>query len=114
MASSAAFPSMRGAVHKLSKRMPDHQPHRNARDAHLCATRFEDTQAGILYQNKQQVNGPYILGNPKELAAMLNQFYSYTEPDIEGLEEAVGEFKEGVPELARGPLHSVTRCVYFR
>jgi hypothetical protein len=63
---------------------------------------FEDTKTGILYQNKQQVNGPYILGNPKELAALLNQFFAYTEPNIEEVEEAIEEFKERVPDLARG------------
>ena len=68
---------------------------------------FEDTEAGILYQNKQQVNGPYILGNPKELVALLNQFFSYTEPDIEGFEEAVDEFKERVPDLARGLVEKI-------
>jgi hypothetical protein len=36
------------------------------------------------------------------LAALLNQFFSYTEPDIEGFEEAGDEFKERVPDLARG------------
>ena len=63
---------------------------------------FEDTQTGVLFQNKQQINGVNSLGNPKELAALLNQFFSYTEPDIEGFEEAVDEFKERVPDLARG------------
>ena len=38
---------------------------------------FEDTQTGFLFQNKQKVNGPFALGNPKELAALLNQFFSY-------------------------------------
>src|SRR5207249_11906111 len=33
---------------------------------------------------------------------LLNQFFSYVEPDIEGFDEAVEEFKERVPELARG------------
>jgi hypothetical protein len=63
---------------------------------------FEDTQTGVLFQNKQKINGPYVLGNPRELAALLNQFFSYTEPDIEGFEEAVDEFKERVLDLARG------------
>jgi predicted helicase len=63
---------------------------------------FEDTQTGVLFQSKQKVNGPYSLGNPKELAALLNQFFSYTEPDIEGFEEAVDEFKDRAPDLARG------------
>jgi predicted helicase len=68
---------------------------------------FEDTQTGVLFQSKQKVNGPYALGNPKELAALLNQFFSYTEPDIEGFEEAVDEFKERVPELARGLVEKI-------
>jgi len=37
-----------------------------------------------MLHGKQKINGPYSLGNPKELAALLNQFFSYTEPDIEG------------------------------
>jgi len=68
---------------------------------------FEDTQTGVLFQNKQQVDGDFNLGNPKELAALLNQFFSYTEPDIEGFEEAVDEFKESVPELARGLVEKI-------
>ena len=68
---------------------------------------FEDTQTGVLYQNRQQVDGEFNLGNPKELAALLNQFFSYTEPDIEGFEEAVDEFKESVPELARGLVQKI-------
>lgn len=48
---------------------------------------FEDTQTGVLFQNQQKINRPYTLGNPKELAALLNQFFSHTEPDIEGIEE---------------------------
>jgi len=74
---------------------------------------FEDTQTGVLFQSKQKINGPYSLGNPKELAALLNQFFSYTEPDIEGFEEAVDEFKERVPDLANRTLHCSARCVYF-
>jgi predicted helicase len=68
---------------------------------------FEDTQTGLLFQNKQQVDGEFNLGNPKELVALLNQFFSYTEPDIEGFEEAVDEFKESVPELARGLVEKI-------
>ncbi len=71
---------------------------------------FEDTQTGVLFQSKQKVNGPYSLGNPKELAALLNQFFSYTEPDIEGFEEAVDEFKERVPELARGLVEKIQQA----
>jgi len=56
---------------------------------------FEDTQTGVLFQSKQKVNGPYGLGNPKELAALLNQFFSYTEPAIEEFEETIGTGASG-------------------
>jgi len=71
---------------------------------------FEDTQTGVLFQGKQKINGPYSLGNPKELAALLNQFFSYTEPDIEEFEEAVEEFKERAPELARGLVEKIQQA----
>jgi predicted helicase len=71
---------------------------------------FEDTQTGLLFQGKQKINGPYTLGNPKELVALLNQFFSYTEPDIEGFEEAVDEFKERVPDLARGLVEKIQQA----
>jgi predicted helicase len=71
---------------------------------------FEDTQTGVLFQNKQQVDGEFNLGNPRELAALLNHFFSYTEPDIEGFEEAVDEFKESVPELARGLVEKIQQA----
>jgi predicted helicase len=71
---------------------------------------FEDTETGVLYQNRQQVNGQYNLGDPKELAALLNQFLSHTEPDIEGFDEAVEEFKERVPELARGLVDKIQQA----
>jgi predicted helicase len=71
---------------------------------------FEDTQTGVLFQSKQKINGPYSLGDPKELAALLNQFFSYVEPDIEGFEEAVDEFKERVPDLARGLVEKIQQA----
>ncbi len=71
---------------------------------------FEDTQTGVLFQSKQKVNGPFSLGNPKELAALLNQFFSYTDPDIEGFEEAVDEFKDRAPELARGLVEKIQQA----
>src|SRR5579862_2018993 len=72
-----------------------------ARGYRLSNIIFEDTQTGVLYQNKQEVLR-VPLGDPKEIARLLNQFYGYAEPDIEGFEEAVEEFQERVPELARG------------
>ena len=72
---------------------------KTARGYKLSNTIFEDTQTGILYQTRQEILR-VPLGDPRELAKLLNQFFSYTEPDIEGFEEAVEEFKERVPELA--------------
>ncbi|MBI4167254.1 MAG: N-6 DNA methylase, partial [Acidobacteria bacterium] len=71
---------------------------------------FEDTATGVLFQNKQTINGPYTLGNPQELAALLNQFFSYTEPDIEGFDEAIEEFKQRVPELALGLVQKIQQA----
>lgn len=72
-----------------------------ARGYPLSNTIFEDTQTGVLYQNKREVLR-VPLSDPKELTRLLNQFFGYAEPDIEGFEEAVEEFQESVPELARG------------
>jgi predicted helicase len=71
---------------------------------------FEDTQTGVLFQNKQKINGPYTLGNPKDLVALLNQFFSHTEPAIEEFEEAVNEFKERAPDLARGLVEKIQQA----
>jgi predicted helicase len=62
---------------------------------------FENTQNAVLYQNKDLARRAQ-LGNPRELADLLNQFYGFVEPDIRGFEEAVEEFRERVPDLARG------------
>ena len=44
------------------------------------------------------------------MAALLSQFFSYTEPDIEGFEEAVDEFKERAPDLARGLVEKIQQA----
>jgi len=75
----------------------------------LSNTIFEDTQTGVLFQNKQEILR-VSLGDPAELAKLLNQFFSYTEPDIEGFEEAVKEFKERVPDLARGLVEKIRQA----
>ena len=82
---------------------------KTARGYKLSNTIFEDTRTGILYQNRQEVLR-VPLGEPEELAKLLNQFFSYTEPDIEGFEEAVGEFKERVPELAKGLVEKIQQA----
>src|SRR6266850_1075853 len=72
-----------------------------ARGYRTSNTIFEDTEEAVLYQNKQPVLRINI-GSPRELADLLNKFYSFTEPDIQGFEEAIDEFGERVPELAGG------------
>jgi len=44
----------------------------------------------------------YDLTKPQAIADLFNQFYTFTEPGIEGFEQAVSEFCERVPELAEG------------
>lgn len=62
---------------------------------------FEDTQTAVLYQNNVRVE-EYDLAKPQLLADLLNRFFAFAEPDIEGFAEAVEQFKERVPELANG------------
>jgi hypothetical protein len=70
---------------------------------------FENTQHAVLYQDKNVVRRAE-LGNPGELADLLNQFYGFVEPDIRGFEEAVDEFQERVPDLARGLAHKIAEA----
>lgn len=67
---------------------------------------FEDTRQAALYQDGQ-VRFRADLTTPQQVADLLNQFYGYAEPDIEGFEQAVAEFQERVPELATGLAHKI-------
>jgi len=58
----------------------------------LSNTIFEDTRTAYLYQNGRQAMK----------VDLLNAFFSYTEPAHEDFGRAIDEFKERVPELARG------------
>jgi predicted helicase len=72
----------------------------------LKNTIFENTQEAILFQNRAPL--PRIqLGDPAELAQLLNLFYSYTEPEVLGFEEAVTNFEQEVPHLAEGLLRKI-------
>ncbi|MBI5093646.1 MAG: transposase [Candidatus Hydrogenedentes bacterium] len=62
---------------------------------------FEDTRQGVLYQDGEEVLR-VNLGQPQELADLLNRFFGHTEPDIDKFETAVEEFRERVPDLAKG------------
>ena len=48
------------------------------------------------------------LGQPQALVDLLNAFFEYTEPNIQGFDEAVDEFKERVPELAKAMAEIIT------
>jgi predicted helicase len=67
---------------------------------------FEDTRVAVLYQSKEEVLR-VDLAAPAQLARLLLQFFSYIEPDVQGFEQAVDEFKGRVPELAKGLLYKI-------
>ncbi|MBI2434998.1 MAG: hypothetical protein HYV26_19250, partial [Candidatus Hydrogenedentes bacterium] len=60
----------------------------------------------MLYQDGQEVLRAK-LGEPQELAELLNRFAAHTEPDIEKFEHAVEEFKLRVPDLAKGLVQKI-------
>jgi hypothetical protein len=72
----------------------------------LSNTIFEDTRTAVLYQNGQERNR-FDLTQPRLLADLLNDFFAYTEPEIDSFEQAVEEFKERVPELAKGLVEKI-------
>ena len=67
---------------------------------------FEDTRTAVLYQSKQEVLR-VNLSDSEQLIRLLIQFFSYIEPDVEGFEQAVEEFKDRVPELAKGLMYKI-------
>jgi predicted helicase len=67
---------------------------------------FEDTRVAVLYQGGAETLRIDLTDEGK-LLQLLKEFFSYIEPDIEGFEEAVEEFKERVPELANGLLGKI-------
>src|SRR4051794_7454516 len=66
----------------------------------LTNTIFEDTRHAVLFQGGKE-RARYDLTAAQQLADLLNDFYAYTEPEIEDFHDAVAEFKERVPELAK-------------
>ncbi len=62
---------------------------------------FEDSTRAVLFQNKQEVLQADF-NNPTQLSDLLRQFFEYTEPDIEGFQQAVDAFKDRVKELGEG------------
>ena len=67
----------------------------------LKNTIFEDTRQAYLYQNGQ-VAMQVDLTEREQLSNLLITFFSYTEPAHEDFSTAVDDFKQRVPDLARG------------
>ncbi len=67
----------------------------------LTNTIFEDTRQGRLYQDGK-LDMIADLREPQQLCDLLNAFFSHTEPAHEDFNKAVDEFKQRVPDLARG------------
>ncbi len=79
-----------------------------ARGYPLVNTIFEDTRRAVLFQGGKERNR-FDLRDKKQLADLLNDFYAYTEPEIEDFHQAVDEFKSRVPELAKGLVSIIER-----
>ncbi len=62
---------------------------------------FENTRRAILYQDGRRVFDA-DLTQQKQLMDLLNGFIHHADPDIEGFERAVQEFKADIPDLAQG------------
>ncbi len=62
---------------------------------------FENTRRALLYQDGKRVFDA-DLTQQKQLVDLLTSFIHYADPDIEGFERAVQEFKADIPDLAQG------------
>jgi predicted helicase len=72
-------------------------------------TIFEDTQRAVLYQDRAMVRD-FNIGDARELADLLHRFYSHVEPEIRDFDQAVSDFEERVPELARGLVQKIAEA----
>ena len=62
---------------------------------------FEDTHYAVLYQNERRVLRADCAVR-KEVAELLTQFYSHEMEDFSSFEQAVADFADKVPDIARG------------
>jgi predicted helicase len=62
---------------------------------------FEDTTQAILFQDKRE-KLRIDLGDARKVAELLTQFYAWTKPEYTKFNRAVEDFKDRVPDLARG------------
>jgi ISP type restriction-modification-like protein len=72
----------------------------------LNNTILEDTRQAVLFQGGQE-RYRFDLADKKQLASLLNEFYAWTEPEIDNFHQAVEEFKPQVPELAKSLLQII-------
>jgi predicted helicase len=72
----------------------------------LVNTIFEDSRRGVLFQNGREALRA-DLRQPDDLARLLKTFLDHTEPDVEGFENAVREFQERIPHLAKALLEKI-------
>jgi hypothetical protein len=70
---------------------------------------FEDTATAVLYQHGQRILTADMT-DPVKLAELISEFFRYVEPEIEEFEQAVEEFKERVPDLAKGLEKKIERA----
>ena len=63
----------------------------------------------MLYQNGQEANR-YDLTDPQKLCDLLNEFFAQVEPEHDKFEHAVEDFKERVPDLAKGLLDRIKKA----
>src|SRR5260370_42081002 len=61
----------------------------------------ENTSQAVLFQAGRE-RYRFELADKKQLADLLNEFFAYQEPVHDNFHEAVEDFKDKVPELARG------------
>src|ERR1700676_5078230 len=67
----------------------------------LNNTIFEDTRRAVLFQGGH-ARYRFDTTEKNQISPLLNEFYAYTEREIENFQQAVEEFKDRVPELAKG------------
>ena len=72
----------------------------------LANTIFEDTRSAYLYQNGRQAM-KVDLRDRRQLCDLLNAFFAHVEPAHETFGRAIDDFKERVPELARGLVQKI-------
>jgi predicted helicase len=72
----------------------------------LVNTIFEDTRTAYLYQNGRQAM-KVDLHDRRQLCDLLNAFFGHVEPAHESFAHAIDDFKERVPELARGLVRKI-------